>query len=523
MIQRHSDSHRSPSPHSSRRSAAALRFAFSSSLLLMAILLFGVFPSPSRAQASAAGTDISGSWMGALGAGQNQLHVVLTITKAANGEIAGQLNSVDQGAVFPADSLTVQGQTVHFEVKAIGGVYEGTLNGDRTKMTGTWTQANVPPQPLSFERAPQGSAATAAATPGPKERPISVPVDVVVPIAPTAFKADGKMNLVYELHIVNMGRWDCTLTRVDVVSSDSAAKSLGSFSGATLEGMIEHPGLTVAQKSKIAPGTEAVVFLWVSVGQPANVPAAIRQRLSVKIGDYPDELTLETNPLPVHTGPIVITPPLRGDHWVAANGPSNTSGHRRALIPIDGRAVISQRFAIDWVKLGDDGKTYHGDKLDNTNYYAFGVDALAVADGVVTEVKDGIPLNVPGENSRAVPITLETVGGNHVILNIGNGNFAFYAHLQPGSIRVKLGEKVHRGQVLGSVGNTGNSTEPHLHFHISNASSPLGSEGLPYVLRSFEVEGKGWTWKPSDEKGAPEKHTMEIPTENEVVRFPSAP
>ncbi|MGH9685220.1 MAG: M23 family metallopeptidase [Candidatus Acidiferrales bacterium] len=530
MISRYFASHPAHDSHAGAWSPSGARFAFSSSLLLMAILLLGVFPSPSHAQASASGPDISGSWTGALGAGENQLHVVLTITKAANGEFAGQLNSVDQGAVLPMDSVTVQGQTVRFEVKAIGGVYEGTLNADRTKMTGTWTQANVPPQPLSVERAAQGSPAraakegsAAAAASGPKERPITIPLDVVVPIAPTAFKADGKVNLVYELHVVNMGRWDCTLNRVDVVSSDSAAKSLGSFSGATLEGMIERPGLTVTQNSKLAPGTEAVVFLWLSVDRPADVPAAIRQRLTVKIGDYPEELTLETNPLPVHTGPIVITPPLRGDHWVAANGPSNTSGHRRALIPIDGRAVISQRFAIDWVKLGDDGKTYHGDKLDNKNYYAFGVDALAVADGVVTEVKDGIPLNVPGENSRAVPITLETVGGNHVILNIGNGNFAFYAHLQPGSIRVKLGEKVHRGQVLGLVGNTGNSTEPHLHFHISNASSPLGSEGLPYLLRSFEVEGKGWTWKPSDEKGAPEKHTMEIPTENEVVRFPSAP
>ncbi len=91
----------------------------------------------------------------------------------------------------------------------------------------------------------------------------------------------------------------------------------------------------------------------------------------------------------------------------------------------------------------------------------------------------------------------------------------------PHSIRVKVGDRVHRGQVLGLVGNTGNSTEPHLHFHISNASSPLGSEGLPYYFRSFEVEGRavGLTWNPSTAKGAPEKHTMEIPLENDVVRF----
>ena len=86
------------------------------------------------------------------------------------------------------------------------------------------------------------------------------------------------------------------------------------------------------------------------------------------------------------------------------------------------------------------------------------------------EVKDGIPENVPGANSRAVPITLETVGGNHVIIDIGGGHYAFYAHLKPGGIRVKLGDKVKRGQVIGLVGNTGNSTEPHLHFHISDGN-----------------------------------------------------
>jgi len=427
--------------------------------------------------------------------------------------------------VLPVESLTLKENAIHFEVKSVGGVYEGTFNDTRTELKGTWTQANVPTQPLSFERGKADAAANkeagkSAKTPGPKTKPITVPVDTVVPIAPTAFKADGKMHLVYELHLVNMAPWDCTLTGIEVVSGDSAARSLGAFSGAALEGMLQRPGLTVTEKSIIAPGTEAIVYLWVTVDRPEDVPATIRHRLKAKLGDYPEEVTVETGAVTVGAGPVVITPPLKGDHWLAANGPSNTSGHRRALIPIDARAVISQRFAIDWVKLGEDGKTYKGDALDNKNYYAFGVDALAVADGVVTEVKDGIPLNVPGENSRAVPINLETIGGNHVILDIGNGNFAFYAHLQPGSVRVKLGDKVHRGEVLGLVGNTGNSTEPHLHFHISNASSPLGSEGLPYALRSFEVEGNKVGWKPSDAKGAPETHTLEIPLENEVVRFP---
>ena len=118
------------------------------------------------------------------------------------------------------------------------------------------------------------------------------------------------------------------------------------------------------------------------------------------------------------------------------------------------------------MKVNDDHKTFTGDQLKNENYLAEGNNALAVANGTVVEVKDSIPENVPGINSRAVPITLETVGGNHVIIDIGGGYYAFYAHLKPGGVKVKLGDKVKRGQVIGLVGNTGNSTEPHLHFHI---------------------------------------------------------
>jgi murein DD-endopeptidase len=482
------------------------------------------------AQSSTSPADFDGTWTGVLGSGAQQLHLVLAITKSGDGKYSGQLNSVDQGATLPIDSVTLTGSQVRFEVKSVGGVYEGTFNEAHTEIKGTWTQASVAPQPLSFLRDASKSQQTgssnptsAAPPPGPTTKPFIIPLDTTVPMPPHAFQSDGKTNLVYELHIVNMGQWECLLTRVEVLTGDPGAKVLDSSDGTKLEGMIARPGVTATEKSRLAPGGEAIVYVWVPLDTSTPIPSSVRHRITVKIGQYPEELSVDTLPIIISTSIPTISSPLRGDHWLAGNGPSNTSGHRRALIPVDARAVISQRFAIDWVRLGDDGTTFHGDKLDNKNYYAYGVDALAVADGVVTETKDGIPENIPGEKSRAVPITLETVGGNHVIIDIGNGCFAFYAHLQPGSLRVKLGEKVHRGQVVGLVGNSGNSTEPHLHFHISNASSPLGSEGLPYLLPSFEVEGTGWTWKPSEAKSEPVKHTLEIPLENEVVRFAPAP
>jgi Peptidase family M23 len=88
-----------------------------------------------------------------------------------------------------------------------------------------------------------------------------------------------------------------------------------------------------------------------------------------------------------------------------------------------------------------------------------------------------------------------------------------------GSVRVKVGDKVTRGQVLGLVGNSGNASEPHLHFHICNLNSEIGCEGLPYALSWFELQGKSDNWKASEPHPAPVKREMEIPTEDEIVSF----
>ena len=168
----------------------------------------------------------------------------------------------------------------------------------------------------------------------------------------------------------------------------------------------------------------------------------------------------------------------------------------------------------------ESGRTHSGDPANNANYGAQGKDAIAVADGIVVATKDSIPENVPGVNSRAVPITLETVGGNHVIIDIGNGRYAFYAHLQPGSLKVKRGDRVQRGQVLGLVGNSGNSTEPHLHFHLSDSPSPLASEGIPYVHEGFELIGRCRLGLGGCERSAPQTRRGEIPLGGAIVRFP---
>jgi murein DD-endopeptidase MepM/ murein hydrolase activator NlpD len=265
----------------------------------------------------------------------------------------------------------------------------------------------------------------------------------------------------------------------------------------------------------------AVVFLWVPL-EGGRAPATVRHRLTVSrgTGDSARTHVLTGATAGVTRDIAVIGPPLRGEGWLAANGPDPITGHRRALVPVDGTPAIAQRFAIDYVKMNEHGRRFIGDSLKNESYFAEGVDALAVADGIVVSVKDSIPENIPGPASRAVPITLETVGGNFVILDIGQGRYAFYAHLKPGSLRVRPGDRVRRGQVLGLVGNSGNSTEPHLHFHVSDGTSPLGAEGIPYVHETFQLVGRCAQMFSGCARPAPEARRREMPMANMVVGFP---
>ena len=279
----------------------------------------------------------------------------------------------------------------------------------------------------------------------------------------------------------------------------------------------------------IGRGMRAVMYLLITVDREADIPTALRHRLFFK-SDSPEKNTedvVEGAQVMVHrSAPLVLGAPLRGGGWLAGNGLSNTSHHRRGLVVLGGKARIPQRFAIDWTRIGANGQPAHDDSANNANWYAHGSEVLAVANAVVVDVKDGIPENDPTSDKRAIALTVDTVAGNCVMLDVGKGYFAFYAHLIPKSIRVHIGEKVRRGQVLALLGNSGNSSGPHLHFQVTDGSSSLGTEGVPYVFESFELQdilpplGRVWKeWKPPANLKA-DKRRKEIPTENAVVRFP---
>lgn len=351
------------------------------------------------------------------------------------------------------------------------------------------------------------------------------PLELRVPKPPTVASGLDGSFLAFELHITNFSQQAMTVRRVEVVNAGSQQQPgvLLTLADSSLTRAISRPGLNLpaAERSRLGGGTRAVVFLWAPV-ERNQAPPGVRTRVTVELGSGDSVRTQELEGPPVSVMPegAAIAPPLRGGPWLTGNGPAPQTGHRRALVPIGGTPSIAQRFAIDFVKVDSSFRTFSGDSLKNESYYAYGSEVVAVASGKVVATKDSIPQNVPGVNSRAVPITLETVGGNHVVLDLGEGRYAFYAHLQPGSLRVRVGDRVKAGQVIGLVGNSGNSTEPHLHFHVADGISPLGSEGIPYRLTAYELVGRCRAFNTGCEvtSGAPRR--SEVPLGNLLIRFP---
>ena len=187
--------------------------------------------------------------------------------------------------------------------------------------------------------------------------------------------------------------------------------------------------------------------------------------------------------------------------------------HRRGMIVLDGRTVDSRRYAIDWKKVRN-GVSFAGDSREVNSYFSYGQAVLAVADGRVFMARDGLPNNIPGHNEAfhpAVPLTLDTVSGNTIVLDLGGGQFAYYMHLKPGSVLVKSGDYVRRGQMLARIGASGDAREPHLHFEVTDASTVLVGEGVPYLIDHFRTQSEG--------ESQPGIHADELPLGKSVVSF----
>jgi hypothetical protein len=189
----------------------------------------------------------------------------------------------------------------------------------------------------------------------------------------------------------------------------------------------------------------------------------------------------------------VVAPPLRGE-WIAGDSVNNLpdAAHRRAVLIENGHAWVSQRYAIDWVQSQIvDGvrSTWKGPEYKNESYFCYGQPIHSVAAGRVVGIADGLPENVPHSGKYAILIDFNNAAGNHVVVEIAPDRYVLYAHMRPGTLTVKLGAEVRVGEILGQVGNTGSSTEPHLHMHIDDEPSFLAGNGVPYEFTEGEASG----------------------------------
>lgn len=144
----------------------------------------------------------------------------------------------------------------------------------------------------------------------------------------------------------------------------------------------------------------------------------------------------------------------------------------------------AQKNAFDIVITSDNGISYKTDGKTNEDYFAFGKEIIAPCDGEVVLVVDGIKDNVPGMfNPMYIP-------GNSVIIKTQNNEYLFFAHFKQHSIVVKQGQKIAQGQLLGLCGNSGNSSEPHLHFHIQNVEDINSATGAKCYFDKIKVNGQ---------------------------------
>lgn len=355
-------------------------------------------------------------------------------------------------------------------------------------------------------------------------------LDLVIPEPPTPVNVGGQTRLVYELHLTNFSPDRVMLQSLEVRDAEHGT-TLAAFAGADLAALLGHPGSQVAPADPriIEPGMRAVSYFWLALGKGRAVPRALTHRVSfdlLRAGvSIPTVTNGGTTAVSDHRLPV-LGPPLRGGPWVAVYDPSMSRGHRRMLFAVDGRAAIPARFAVDWFKIDTNGKLAHGDEAVVANWYGYGADVLAVANAVVVAVRGDMSESASTSMTGRPRNPLQNASGNFVVLDLGSGRYAFYEHLKPGSLRVRAGDRVVTGQVIGSLGYTGDSTGPHLHFHVADAPSPLAAEGLPYLIRHFEVLGdyetmaafaSGRPWKPALQQ--PDRRSMQFPSADDVIRF----
>jgi hypothetical protein len=303
---------------------------------------------------------------------------------------------------------------------------------------------------------------------------------------------DGRDHIEYDLLVTNAFAGPVTLAAVEVIGPGGTV--LGRVDGAKLAAATQSI-LLQAPVSPIPPSGAAAVEidLALSAGQ---VPRHLSHRIIYETSGASAHLraiigsdtvigpSLDVSPFRA----ITIAPPLRGAGWAAFNGCCTPNTHRNVRVAASTRIGTAETFAIDFLRVDDD-RFYSGDGKNNAQYPYFGAPVQAVGAGIVVAIHDGMAETAPFGEPTTVTKPRD-FGGNYVLIRQAPGVYAFYAHLKLGTVAVKPGQHVATGAILGGLGNSGNSTNPHLHFGLLDRPDFMTGISLPFVFADFTLTGQ---------------------------------
>ena len=382
------------------------------------------------------------------------------------------------------------------------------------------------------------------------------PIASSVLTRPTPVKGtDGRYHIVYEVLLTNNQPYTLAVEGFEVrdartrrvlarLSGPALAANMGPLAGPPESDPDDVPsnlnpaaGLAEQAASDAATTMAAsqTLVVWLDLKVSSPRPRLLEHRIVASSRPPPGpQFTFSGFVGRVLTGgaPVVIGPPVGRGLWVADEGCcTNPTHHRRALPAFNGELLALNRFAIDWVLVDSQHRAWVGDPTQLSSYFSYRQPLIAAASGRVVGTHDGVANNPPqGVLSGSPPIN--DFAGNWVSIRIAPRRYLLYAHMVPGSVRVRKGQAVRRGQVIGLLGNSGNTSTPHLHFQVSDRPGFAPVDSLPYVFSRFaflgqitdEFTDENLALRPTGDlafapAGGPRVRRQEMPLDRNVLRF----
>ncbi|MHC9296272.1 M23 family metallopeptidase [Mycobacterium sp. LTG2003] len=339
--------------------------------------------------------------------------------------------------------------------------------------------------------------------------------------------SDRRTHVEYDLVLQNVFSAPVTVTSIEVLGPDGSV--LLALDGPDVAAVTStlFPGPPTA----VVPAGGALAAVIDLAAAPEEVPGRITHRIRYEPGPSPAAAIVGTREIsgPELTvdprEPTVIAAPLKGTQWLNMNACcASGAPHRASRLAVGGNTIKKvEEFAVDWVQ-GRNGRLFDGDGSRKEQWYGFGADVLAVVDGTVAATFDGLPDQAPNTPATGLRGPRDYTG-NHVSQQIAPGVWAIYGHLQPGSITVRTGDQVKKGQVIGKLGSSGNARNPHLHFQLSDGPEMTTSNSVPFAVGSYWLAGTvdpGQLATAFGDHGAPAPLKVTGPGRQELGTYPLA-